>query len=328
MPTPSPVKRYTGAVLLTILALIFAFLGERAWGPAATYSFLLAAVMLSSWFSGLGPGILSTLLGTLAADYFLIAPIHSVTFDASRVVQLCAFIATAGLISYLNESRRRAVTALASERSQLDDRVTQRTAELRAANETLRAALDRANRSERNFRSLIDAAPDAILVIDSAGRITDINEEAERMFGYSREAMVGHDVEMIIPERFRPAHRAKRERFAETPATRTIAGDLMARRADAGEFPIEIRISALDTQGTRSIVGIVRDVTDRHRAQETREQLVHDLGERVKELSALHAAGRLLNEHGSPTELLTRIVALLPPAWQIPHRDRGANNGR
>jgi PAS domain S-box-containing protein len=306
------------AALLTLLALSLALVGERTWGPATTYSLFLAAVMLSSWISGLGPGILSTVLGTLAADYFLIAPLHTVTFDASRLVQLSVFVATAALISSLNESRRRAVDALAAERAQLEDGVAARTAELAAANATLRDEIDRRSRSERNFRGLIDAAPDAIVVIDLSGRITKVNAQAEKMFGYARDAMLGHDVEMIVPERFRAAHRAKRERYADAPTTRTIAGDLTGRRADGSEFPIEIRISPLDTQGTRSVVGIVRDVTERHRAQEVREHLVHDLGERVKELTALHATGRLLNEPGSPIEVLDRIVALLPPAWQYP----------
>src|SRR6476646_5199236 len=205
MPRLSPLRRYSVAAVLTLLALSLALLGERTWGPAATYSFFLAAVMLSSWVSGLGPGIMSTILGTLAADYFLIPPLHTVQFDASRIVQLSAFIATAGLISYLNESRRRAVGALAAERSQLEDHVTQRTAELRAANDALRDEIDRRNRSERNFRGLIDAAPDAILVIDSAGLITKVNDQAERMFGYRREAMVGQNVELIVPKRFRAA---------------------------------------------------------------------------------------------------------------------------
>jgi PAS domain S-box-containing protein len=316
MPRLSPLRRYSVAALLTLLALSLALLGERTWGPAATYSFFLAAVMLSSWVSGLGPGIMSTVLGTLAADYFLIAPLHTVRFDASRIVQLSAFIATAGLISYLNESRRRAVGALAAERSQLEDHVAQRTAELRAANDALHDEIDRRNRSERNFRGLIDAAPDAILVIDSAGLITKVNDQAERMFGYPREAMVGRNVGLIVPERFPAAHRAREQPSDDAPATTTIRGDFTARRADGTEFPVEIRVSPLDTQGTRSIVGIVRDVTERHRAQQIREQLVHDLGERVKELTALHATGRLLNERLSATEVLTRIVESLPSAWQ------------
>ena len=314
----SPARRYIVAALLTILALSLALLTADTFGAAATYSFLLGAVMLSSWISGLGPGILATALGMLAADYFLISPLHSITLDGSRIVQLSAFVGTSALISSLNESRRRAVEALHVERSHLEDRVAARTAELTQANDDLRSEVDRRNRSERNFRGLIDAAPDGILVIDNEGRILKVNDEAERMFGYSRDQLVGRDVELIIPERFKAAHREKRKRYHEAAATRTIAGDLAARRADGTEFPIEIRVSALDSHDGSSIVGIVRDVTERQRAHQRQQQLVHDLGERVKELTALHDTGRILNEPGRPEALLRRIVALLPSAWQFP----------
>ena len=279
----SPVRRYAVAGLLTLAALTLALPGQDAWGAGVTYSFLLGAVMLSSWIGGLGPGVFSTALGTLAADYFLIAPLHTISFDASRMVQLSGFVAISALISSLNDSRRRAVA-----------------------------------QSERNFRGLIDAAPDAIIVIDSEGTILKVNDETERMFGHSRNALLGRDVEMIIPARFRTAHHAKRARYGDAPSTRTIAGELAGQRADGSEFPVEIRISPLETEGIRSVVGIVRDVTERHRAQQLQKRLVHDLGERVKEVTALHVAGRLLNEPGTPAELLTRIVGLLPPAWQYP----------
>jgi PAS domain S-box-containing protein len=314
----SHLRRYTIAVLLTAAALALALLGRSVWGTATNYSFLLAAVMLSSWVSGLGPGILATVLGTLAADYFLIAPVHSLTFDSSRVVQLSAFVGVAVLISSLNASRRRAADALATERLEFEDRIRERTAELATANDTLRGEIERRNQSERNFRGLIDAAPDAIIVIDTDGRVARMNDEAERLFGYTRDTLLGRDVETIMPERFRSAHRAKRQTYANAPTTRTIAGELAGRRADGTEFPVEIRVSLLDAQGQRSIVGIVRDVTDRNRAQQVQQRLVHDLGERVKELTALHATGHVLNEPGGPDEVLARLVNLLPAAWQYP----------
>jgi PAS domain S-box-containing protein len=316
-PLPS-LRRYTIAVLLTLLALSLGLLGTGSWGAAATYSFFLGAVMLSSWISGLGPGLLATLLGTLAADHFLLAPIHTLTFNGARVVQLSTFVGIAVLISSLNDSRRRAIAALAASRAQLEGRVTERTAELAKTNETLRDEIERRSRSERNFRGLIDAAPDAILVSDSEGRIIKVNAEAERMFGYARDALLGRDVDVIVPDRFKQAHRAKRARYGESPSARTISGELAAKRADGTEVPVEIRISPLDTGGELTTVGIVRDVTERRRAQREQVRLVHDLGERVKELTALHAAGRLLNEPASPVDLLPRIVDLLPAAWQYP----------
>jgi len=312
------IRRYAVAALLTLAALGLGLLGEGPLGAAAIYSFLLGAVMLSSWISGVGPGLMSTMLGTLGADYFFVAPIHTVSIDAARLVQLSAFVCISVLISSLNDSRRRAVEALADERGQLENRITARTAELANANDSLRAEIERRSRSERNFRGLIDAAPDGIVVINHDGRMVTVNAEAERMFGYPRDEMLGRDVELIVPERFRTAHRTKRDGYGEKAPPRTIEGDLVARRADGNEFPVEIRVSPLESQENHSIVGIVRDVTERRRAQQRQEQLVHDLAERVKELTALNATGRILNDPGSPHESLAHIVSLLPVAWQYP----------
>jgi PAS domain S-box-containing protein len=314
----SSLRRYTIGVLLTLLALSLGLLGAGTWGAAATYSFFLGAVMITSWISGLGPGLLATLLGTIAADYFLLAPIHTLTFDVSRVVQLSAFIGVAVLISSLNNSRWHAFLALAAAREQLEMRVTARTAELAKTNDDLRTEIERRSRTERNFRRLINAAPDAILVINSDGCIINVNDEAERLFGYPREALLGRDVEVIIPERFKAAHHAKRARYSEAPSARTISGELAARRADGTEVPVEIRVSPLDSEGQLTMVGIVRDITARQRAQMEQQRLVHELGERVKELTALHDAGRLLNEPARPADLLPQIVELLPRAWQYP----------
>ena len=304
--------------MLTLLALTLALAGKSTWGLAPTYSFLLGSVMLSSWVSGLGPGIVATVLGTAAADYLLVPPIHAINMDVPKLVQLSVFAGIAVLISSLNHSRRRALEMLDAERTQLEDRVAARTVELSDANEQLRAEIASRNRSERNFRGLIEAAPDAIVVMDGHGRITKVNAEAERMFGYTREEMVDRDVESIMPERFRAAHRAKRLTYGDTPSRRTIGGDLSGLRADGTEFPIEIRISPLEMLNGRAVVGIIRDVTERRRAEAVQQALVHDLGERVKELTALHATGRLLNESRPPAEVLAEIVASLPLAWQFP----------
>jgi PAS domain S-box-containing protein len=314
----SSLSRYLIAVLLTLLALSLAVAGERAWGLAPTDSFLLGSVMLSAWISGLGPGIVATILGTAAADYLLVPPIHTISMDVPKIVQLSAFAAIAVLISSLNHSRRRAVAMLAAERSQLEHHVAARTIELSDANEHLRAEVASRHRSERNFRGLIDAAPDAIVVIDDHGLITKVNAEAERLFGCTREEMVGRDVELIVPERFRAAHRTKRVTYRDAASPRTIGGDLTALRADGTEFPIEIRVRPLEMQNGQAVVGIVRDVTERRHAEAVQQQLVHDLGERVKELTALHATGRLLNESRAPAQVLAQVVASLPAAWQYP----------
>src|SRR5207244_12264960 len=97
----SPFRRCPVAGLLIVMALSLALAGQGTWGSAATYSFFLGAVMLSSWVGGLGPGIMATALSTLAADYFLVPPLYTITFDASRIVQLSAFVCIASLFIYL-----------------------------------------------------------------------------------------------------------------------------------------------------------------------------------------------------------------------------------
>lgn len=130
MPRLPPLSGFALAVGATGVALALSILSRNEWGPAATYSFFLAAVMLSSWRGGLAPGLFSTFLGVLATDYFLIEPVYSFTLDTPRVIQLVAFMISAGLISSLNGARARAVAALVVEQEQLEARVVARTREL------------------------------------------------------------------------------------------------------------------------------------------------------------------------------------------------------
>ena len=157
------------------------------------------------------------------------------------------------------------------------------------------------SREERNFRGLIEAAPDAIIVSDGSGRIVKVNSESERLFGYDRERLVGADVEMVIPPRSELKNR-----------------EPLGRRSDGHPFPIEIRVGSLESEDGPLTVGIIRDVSERSEAQRVERGLLHDLGERVKELTALHAVARLLNGSANTSDLLARIVELLPAAWQYP----------
>jgi PAS domain S-box-containing protein len=296
--------RYSLAAVVTLLAVILMRAAHVSRDQEAAYSILLAAVMLISWLGGLGPGLVSTFVGMLAAHFFVIAPLKSTDLGATRAIQLSAFVAAAVLISSLNDSRRRAAAFLEAERTRLEEAVQTRTADL--------------SRAERNFRALIESAPDAIVAINATGRIAKVNAETERLFGYARERLLGVDVEIIIPERFRERHLQARKQYHRDSAIRTIAGDLFGRRADGSEFPIDIRVSALESDEGLLIIGVIRDVSERYNAQRVQQRLVHDLGERVKELTALHAVAQILNESSPPADLLPRIVELLRSAWQYP----------
>lgn len=176
------------------------------------------------------------------------------------------------------------------------------------------------NSVKRLFEGIVEAAPDAIVVIAADGTIQLVNQQVEELFGYARARLVGASVEMLIPERFRALHGSRRALWSHQPTSRTLGEghNLTGLRSDGTEFPVEIRISPFETQAGLFAVGVVRDATQRRRTEEQRLKLLHDLGERVKELTALHHAARLLHQGSEPSVLLKDVVDLLPSAWQYP----------
>ena len=129
------------------------------------------------------------------------------------------------------------------------------------------ALLERSRSSEEQFRTLLEAAPDAMIISDREGRMRLVNAQAERLFGYTREEMIGQPVEILVPERLRPVHPGHRESFHAAPSVRAMGGELKlaARRKDGSEFPVEISLSPLpDVEGRGQMVcSSLRDVTER-----------------------------------------------------------------
>jgi PAS domain S-box-containing protein len=145
--------------------------------------------------------------------------------------------------------------------------------------------------AEAKFRSLLESAPDGIVVVDSQGRITIVNGAVERMFGYARDDLIGKRVELLVPERYRHQHVGFRDGYFDHPVTRPMgAGRLLTgRKADGSEFPVEISLSPLETSEGRLITSIVRDVSDRRQAEERlklslreKEVLLKEIHHRVK----------------------------------------------
>src|SRR5688500_12107273 len=102
-----------------------------------------------------------------------------------------------------------------------------------------------------SFRELVDAAPDGIIVCDSDGVILIVNLQAERMFGYPREELIGKRIEELIPERYRARHPEYVRGYDAAPRSRPMGGglDLAGRRRDGSEFPVEISLSPISTPG-------------------------------------------------------------------------------
>ena len=120
------------------------------------------------------------------------------------------------------------------------------------------------------FRSLIDSAPDGVVVIDQHGRIVLVNLQAEKLFGYAREELLERPIETLVPERLRGKHRGHRAGFMGGPMMRPMGAglDLFGLKKDGTEVAIEISLSPIDTPSGHFVSAAIRDITDRRRVEE------------------------------------------------------------
>jgi PAS domain S-box-containing protein len=120
------------------------------------------------------------------------------------------------------------------------------------------------------FGDLIESMPDAIVMADSNGGIVLVNGQAEALFGYPAGGLAGKSIDVLLPERLREAHAAHRVGYFERPRLRAMGEgmELRGRRADGGEFPVEISLSPLHTDQGTLVLAAVRDVSHRRKAEE------------------------------------------------------------
>ena len=172
---------------------------------------------------------------------------------------------------------RQAHAALQAAHDLLEARVQERTTELARTNEAL-------CNSEARLAGIINSAMDAIVTVDDQQRIVLFNPAAERMFGHRAADVIGESLEVCIPERFRSVHAQHHRAFNETGLTQRHMGDLgtvFGLRASGEEFPIEASISRVDLGEQRLLTAILRDVTERVRAE-------GELRDREEELATIY----------------------------------------
>ncbi|HEY7334617.1 MAG TPA: ATP-binding protein [Bryobacteraceae bacterium] len=152
----------------------------------------------------------------------------------------------------------------------------------------------KAEGAERRFRELLEAAPDAIMQVDEAGRIVLLNRVAESMFGYGREELLGKSVEMLLPGNLRESHAAQRAEYLSQPATRPmgVGVNLHGLRKDGSLFPVEISLSPSKSEEGYLVTAIIRDITSRKEAEEKLRALQQTY---IRELTATNRELELRN---------------------------------
>ena len=194
--------------------------------------------------------------------------------------------------------RKQAELNLQKAHDELEQRVQERTAELTKTNERLEQEItERKQRerelfeSEQKFRSISSSALDAIIMMDHRGHISFWNEAAQKIFGYSFDEIQNKELHLLLaPEKYRTAYIKGFRHFQKTGTGPAVAKTLefSALRKDGTEFPIDLSVSALQLQGQWCSVGIIRDITERKKAEEKlrkyREHLEEMIEQRTKDL--------------------------------------------
>ena len=153
--------------------------------------------------------------------------------------------------------------------------------------------------SEQQFRLVVEAAPNGMLLVDERGTIMMVNASALRQFGYERDEVLGKPVEMLIPMSSRFGHRQHRAGFSKAPDTRLMGGgrELFGLRKDGSEIPVEIGLTPIQTATGMGVVASILDITERKRLEIRLRR-----AERLAELGTL--ASGMAHEIGTPMNVI------------------------
>jgi nitrogen fixation negative regulator NifL len=171
--------------------------------------------------------------------------------------------------------------------------------------------------SEERLRALMESTVEGIITIDADGTIEMCNPAAETLFGYARGELPGRNVEALVSEPHRSRHRGYIQRYLETGEARIIgvgARELMAKRSDGSLFPVELSVSEMRQGGDRKFVGVVRDLTERKRAEEELENTRQRYFHREKMAALGQLAAGIIHEVGNPVAAIHGVVESMQTA--------------
>jgi PAS domain S-box-containing protein len=165
--------------------------------------------------------------------------------------------------------------------------------------------------TEQEFNGFPEAAPDAVVIADRDGRIIRVNAQAEKLFGYPRGELLGREVEILMPERFRGRHVEQRTAYFTNPGTRPMgtSEQLYALRKDGYEFPAQISLSPLSVKDGFVVASAIRDVTEHRRLEEELRQRTRELEDAARHKDEF--LGMLAHELRNPLGTIRNAVQVL-----------------
>ncbi len=253
-----------------------------------------------------------SLLRVRAASAAGVATAHRAVILASGALALASVMLAFYLLTRDFAGRRRAEAALRETLEELETRVRDRTVELAQANESMRSG-------EERLRGIIESAMDAIITVDKSQNIVLFNAAAERIFRCPDTEAIGLPLERFIPERFRSSHHRHIEQFGANGSTTRMMGARLALsglRADGEEFPIDASISQVTVDGEKFYTVILRDSSERVRAEAALQRSHQELREMSAVMNEAREAERTRIARELHDELAQWLTAIkMDMAW-------------
>jgi two-component system, LuxR family, sensor kinase FixL len=278
-PTTSWVH-YWAAVAAVGIWLLLAW-GLHSWLEGrGFFLILIPAILFAAGFGGLGPGLLATAI-SVALSVLLIGG----NLSQPALLEALIFTIVGGGISWFGEQLRRSRI--------LDATQTQH----------LRAR-------EAHLNSILNAVPDATVVIDENGIVQSFSAAAERLFGYKKSGVIGKNVSMLMPQPYRDEHDRYLHRYLATGEKRIIGIDrvVTGQRKDGSTFPVKLEVGEMQSSERRFFTGFIRDLTERQRTEDELQQLQTELA-RLSRLTAMgEMASTLAHEINQPLSAISNYL--------------------